>query len=310
MIEVGIILSRVLHYTASLILFGVILFPLYAYPGRAGSTERTNRWLLEAAGWAALAALLSGLLWFGCVVVSVTDGAPSWDDIQSVLNETFFGEVWIARFVLVTITLFFIALRAFSLRGRPNWALAALCAGLVASLAGVGHTQLHEGTDGIIHTIADGLHLLAAGAWLGGLVPLSYLVATALRAISPNRDVEASNAALRFSGMGYVAVAILIGSGLINSWLLVGSFANLISTPYGQLLLAKMLLFVGMLGLAACNRFLIVPRLIEANEVGEQAFILTRLRRHILVEQALGLFIISIVSALGAMEPAITSGRP
>lgn len=56
---------------------------------------------------------------------------------------------------------------------------------------------------------ADGLHLLAAGAWLGGLVSLFYLVARAVRAFSPDDDAEACNAAIRFSGMGYIAVATL-----------------------------------------------------------------------------------------------------
>jgi putative copper resistance protein D len=97
----------------------------------------------------------------------------------------------------------------------------------------------------------------------------------------------------------------LVGSGLINSWFLVGSFTNLTSTAYGQLLIVKLFLFAGMLALAALNRFIIVPRLTKANEVGEHAVAMVKLRRHILGEQALGLFIILVVSALGTMEPAI-----
>jgi copper resistance protein D len=45
--------------------------------------------------------------------------------------------------------------------------------------------------------------------------------------------------------MGYVAVAVLIASGLINSWFLVGSFAALLGTLYGRLLLVKLSLFFG-----------------------------------------------------------------
>jgi len=103
--------------------------------------------------------------------------------------------------------------------------------------------------------------------------------------------------------MGYIAVAALIGSGLINSWFLVGSLANL-GTPYGQLLIVKLVLFAGMLSLAGLNRFSIVPRLIKANDGGDAAWLI-RLRRHILGEQALGVVVILIVSALGTMQPAI-----
>jgi putative copper export protein len=46
---------------------------------------------------------------------------------------------------------------------------------------------------------------------------------------------------------------VLIASGLINSWYLVGAFAALLGTLYGRLLLVKLSLFFGMLVLAAAN---------------------------------------------------------
>jgi putative copper export protein len=61
--------------------------------------------------------------------------------------------------------------------------------------------------------------------------------------------------------MGYVAVATLVGTGVINGWFLVGSPSNLIEQPYGPILLLKLLLFTGMLALAAVNRFWLVPAL-------------------------------------------------
>ena len=84
---------------------------------------------------------------------------------------------------------------------------------------------------------------------------------------------------------------------------MVGSLENL-GTSYGKLLIVKLLLFAGMLGLAGVNRFLIVPKLIIANDAGS-ASRLIRLRRHIVGEQALGFLVILIVSVLGMMQPAI-----
>jgi putative copper resistance protein D len=107
--------------------------------------------------------------------------------------------------------------------------------------------------------------------------------------------------------MGFAAVAVLVGSGLLNSWFLVGSLAGLATTPYGQLLLVKLCLFAGMLALAALNRYWLLPSLIRQNAVGQSAKWLSRLNRHILGEQALGLFIILIVSVLGTMQPAAGS---
>src|SRR5258708_821767 len=114
---------------------------------------------------------------------------------------------------------------------RMSWLFPALCAGLLVSLAGMGHTQIENGIAHIIHLSADGLHLLAAGAWLGGLVSLFRLVARAVLTSSPDCDAEASNAATRFSGMGYIAVATLIGSRLIDLCVFVGSLSH-VCKPY------------------------------------------------------------------------------
>jgi len=298
MLEAGLIVSRFIHYTATLTLFGVSLFPLYTYAKftAAPYMRRVTPWLTT------LAALLSAVVWFTCVTISMAgrlDGAAVW----SVLSETSFGKIWMARVILVTI-IFAMATRQLQLlTKRMSWLVPVLCAGLLVSLAGVGHTQTANWMTHVVHMSADGLHLLAAGAWLGGLVSLFSLVVRAVRTSTPVCDAEASHAAARFSGRGHIAVAALIGSGLINSWFLVGSFANL-GTPYGQLLIVKLVLFAGMLSLAGLNRFSIVPRLIKANDGGDAAWLI-RLRRHILGEQALGVVVILIVSALGTMQPAI-----
>ncbi len=304
MLEAGLIVSRFLHYTATLALFGISLFPIYTYPGSAGATlAREYGRPYATMWWAALAALLTAILWFAGVSAGMTgtlDGVLDPDAAWSVLSDTGFGKVWMARLILASISA-----PVKSLTEKLHWLAPALCGGLLVSLAGVGHTQVEDGMARVIHIGADGLHLLAAGAWLGGLVSLFHLVARTARAVAPDDEAEACNAAVRFSGMGYVAVATLIGSGLINSWFLVGSFGNL-GTPYGQLLVVKVILFAGMLGLATLNRFFLVPRLIKANEMGwHAAAALIRLRRHILAEQALGLMVILMVSAIGTMEPAI-----
>jgi putative copper export protein len=67
--------------------------------------------------------------------------------------------------------------------------------------------------------------------------------------------------------MGYIAVTTLIGSGLVNGWFLVGNVSGLFATPYGQLLLVKVVLFTGMLALAVSNRFWIVPSLTKAPQM-------------------------------------------
>jgi len=176
---------------------------------------------------------------------------------------------------------------------------------LLASLAGTGHAQIEEGSTRIAHIASDAAHLLAAGAWLGGLVPLGFILLEYSRG---DREpiVDVDRVLMRFSSMGYVAVVTLIVSGLVNSWFLVGSVSSLLKTPYGQILLGKLALFAAMLALAAANRFWLVPRLIETREdSGEPAGWFGRLRYHVVGEQFLGLMVLLAVSVLGIMRPAV-----
>jgi putative copper resistance protein D len=174
---------------------------------------------------------------------------------------------------------------------------------LLASLAGIGHTQVHEGVSAGVHVTADAVHLLSAGAWLGGLLPLCLFLA-------PDRTSQASNdeavrVLSRFSGMGYVAVAALMASGSINSWFLIRSLSHLIDTSYGQLLLAKLGLFGLMLLLALSNRFWLVPAIAQSKTAGGSEHLLARLRRQVGGELVLGLLVVAIVSVLGMLSPAV-----
>jgi len=181
--------------------------------------------------------------------------------------------------------------------------LTVLTAVLLASMAGVGHTQVHEGVTAIVHVTADAVHLLAAGAWLGGLLPPGMVVVSS-RAKQLSND-DAVLVLSRFSGMAYLAVAALVASGLINGWFLVGSLSALIGTTYGELLLLKLGLFGLMLCLAASNRFWLVPALAKAATISQSDLALARLRRNILAEQILGVLVVGIVGLLGTLSPAI-----
>ena len=173
------------------------------------------------------------------------------------------------------------------------------------SLAGVGHSRAEEGMYGMVHVAADAAHLLAAGAWLGGLVPLFLILSSnhQYREAPPATDYL-DQVLMRFSGMGYVAVATLIGTGLVNSWYLVGTVTGLLMTLYGQLLLVKLALFGGMLLLAVINRFWLVPSMTKAKANGGPV-LAGRLRAHVIGEQTLGFMVLSIVSILGTIRPAI-----
>jgi putative copper resistance protein D len=310
MIEAGLILARLLHYVAVTTLAGASFFPFYAY--RRGCEPRPialDRNLQRVLFIAANVALFSGVLWFVFAVANMCgalDGVLDREMLSTVLGDTSFGKVWIARLIL-TIVLIVVIWNRFDSESNPrsNVIVPVLAAALLISLAGVGHSQVEEGFAGAVHVISDAGHLLAAGAWLGGLIPLVLVLSTNRRDrdVSPAADLD--QVLMRFSGMGYVAVATLVGTGLVNSWYLVGNVTGLLTTQYGQLLLAKLALFAGMLSLAAVNRFWLVPSMSKARVDGGGLVWERRLRTHVLAEQTLGLLVLSIVSVLGTIRPAI-----
>lgn len=299
MIEAGIFVARFLHYAAAMASFGVSLFSIYAYPGR---TEREpvslSLWLRPVQFALAILALVSAILWLAFVAANMTGslgGAVDPEALRSVLSDTLFGQVWAARLMLAVVLAGLTAFWFFFLKGHLTWLSLVLTGALLATLAGTGHTMHSEGMARWLHISADGAHLLAAGTWFGGLFVLGRLLA--------DHTPDATAVLHRFSGMGYIAVAVLVGSGLINSWYLVGSVPNLLGTPYGQLLLVKLALFSGMLLLAAANRFCLMPAL--ARNPSPDHIAAQRLRRHVIGEQALGVMVVMIVSLLGTLEPAI-----
>ncbi|MGH7001778.1 MAG: CopD family protein, partial [Stellaceae bacterium] len=176
----------------------------------------------------------------------------------------------------------------------------ALSVCLLASLAWAGHGASDEGTGGDIHLAADLLHLIAAGAWLGGLVPFALLLAAARRGGAAATQAAAITTR-RFSLMAMISVAVLLGSGGVNTWYLAGNVPALIGTLYGRLLLIKIGLFLIMLTVAAMNRLRLSARLAGADARNA----LAQLRHNALIESGLGLGILAIVGVLGILPPGL-----
>ena len=307
MVEVGLILARFLHYAATTVLAGLSFFPLYAYVDR--EPEVLGHWRRKWFMATAVAALVSGLCWFafaaanmGGDIVDLVDA----ETLGAVARDTSFGILWMWRMLLAALIIgvaaWYLRLRSTARHWNPMMAL--LAGLLLVSLAGTGHTQIEEGWGRIIHVISDGGHLLAAGAWLGGLIPLAIILHRSVTTGVVSKKVD--QVLLRFSAMGYVAVATLIGSGLVNGWFLVGSLSGLLHTPYGQILLGKIALFGGMLALAIANRFWLVPAMhkVQTDMTDESAMWSARLRKHVLGELFLGWAVLMAVSILGTMQPA------
>jgi len=289
-----IILARVVHIAATVLAAGTVCFMvLVAEPAFERVLSRaldTLRRRCNAMIWAALAvAIASGALWLVLLAANIY-GAPLAEvclhgGLWSVLTETRFGMVWSVRLALALL------LGLFLLSPSLRWLQLAAAAALIALLALIGHAGATTGALGNLHLASDLMHLIAAGAWLGSLPGLVLLLA-----MRPQPKGVANRAASRFSMLGIAAVAAILASGILNSWMLLGGPRDLLTTEYGRLLSLKIGLFVSMLGVAAVNKFYLTPQLAKA---GARA----ALGRNSMAETALGFGIVVLVAVLGTLSP-------
>ena len=305
-IDGPMIATRTVHFAASAITAGALIFrtfvaepALRVEPHAKALVDRQIRFAV----WIGIAfAVASGLIWTLLLTMSLS-GESLGEAIVSgalrdVLTLTQFGWVSQVRLALATVLVICLAFERW-----PLWRLLALVAAvtLVASIAWTGHAASTLSALGYLHLASDALHLTAASAWIGGLVPLALLLGT-IRCHPGWASMEL-DPVRRFSTLAIVSVATLILSGLVNAWILVGSFRGLVLTSYGQLLMLKLAAFAVMLVFAALNRFVLTPRLaLPSNEARQGA--LHALSRSILIEIALGLLIFAVVGVLGTQHPA------
>jgi copper resistance protein D len=264
--------------------------------------------------WSGFAAIASGILWFWIVLSRMSGGSlremPGIGSIGVAITQTQFGRLWTWRLglmLLFTITNLFARrkCRTFLLSSRA-WQYAGLIIAttLLASITWAGHAGATNGAERPIHLTVDSAHLIAAGLWPGGLLPLTLLLIRASRSREPSLLSASGAITRRFSDVSLLVVGALAATGLTNSYFLVGSLPALVTTTYGRLLMMKLFLFVIVIGFAACNLLRFKPQLALANEQNAtQRDALRKLTRNVIAELCLGTLIVLIVGALGATPP-------
>jgi putative copper resistance protein D len=309
-IDGPLVVIRAIHFAATAMLAGALIFrAVVAEPALRSTPAATTvvRSQIRLIAWIGLAiAAATGVVWFQLQATAMS-GLPfgeamTSDVLSTVLNETQFGLVSKVRFMLAVILATCLAYDRFP---QARWLALGSALGFIAAVAWTGHAGSTPGELGNLHLAADALHLIAAAAWVGALVPLALLLAAGRRNQGFVWASLTRDAAQGFSTLGIVSVGTLLVTGIVNAWILVGSIHTLIVTGYGQLLVLKLVVFAIMLGFAAINRFLLTPRLGFSPDNEPQLEALRQLARNSVAEIALGLTIFAIVGVLGTLHPAI-----
>lgn len=286
----GLIACRFLHFGAVLLMFGIVLFRrvLFASPLRAFEAGPARRTVDMALTWLAALALVSAVAWLMLTAANLADGWGDAIDPQTlalVLGNTFFGHVWIVHLALSALA-FGISLRASTL---PPVLPVLINALLLLTLAPVGHGAMFDGVPGLLLIFNQMLHLIGVATWLGGLAMLALLLGAC-------SEVDMPAILRRFSGIGYVLVALIVVTGLINVRALSGAlWPDPAFSGFGLVLAVKTALVLCMLALAGLNR-----QLSRAAELR-----LPWLRASVLLECLFGAAALGAVSLLGTLPPML-----
>jgi len=289
-------LIRAAHFAATLLTSGTVFFAaLVIGPIRLPQDFSALRKHMNVLVWTGLAlSVLTGAMWLIWLAANIL--GESLADVclhggaWSVLADTHFG--WICCLRLALAVSLGLLIRAPEHR---VWSIVAASA-FIALPAFASHAGATPGPRGDVHVVSDALHLLSGGAWIGGLPAFALLLWTTYRRRKPGWNDFTIKVTRRFSRLAALSVGVLLATGVVNSWNLLGGLRDLWTTDYGRLVGFKIVLLAAMIGIATVNKFHLTPRL-------PTRAALHKLRRNSLAEIGIGLCVLVLVGYLGRLEP-------
>lgn len=280
-------INRALHLAGLLTLAGGVLF-LLMFPSERLANRRALAPLLT--GCAAVTAL-TAIFTFGLQGGMLADAAVA-DIIQPALWRLGFGSTrgTAALLALASVALLLLAIKlGTDKRAQRLFSPVAVAALSFCAAAFVVSGHVATAQPRWLTMPALFFHVAIAAAWLGSFAPL-------LRSLE--RDNKGTLPTItRFSRGMSVGLPILILAGLAICAVQLQSLDALAASRYGALLLLKLSLVVGLIAIAAYNKFQLTPRL------RTQPAAKTALRRTIRWEICLGLAILAVTAFLSQTMP-------
>jgi copper resistance protein D len=153
---------------------------------------------------------------------------------------------------------------------------------------------LDQEVAGLLASIA---HRLALAVWAGGLPALIMLIG-----VGPIPDDTRRLAAAvlrRFSRLATLAMGVILVSGVLLTWYLVGNFPGMIGTEYGRLLLLKLALHGGVLLIASGLQRELLPMLeLKPSDATFRSY-----ANRVKLETVLAVLIVVIASDMAGLAP-------
>ena len=151
--------------------------------------------------------------------------------------------------------------------------------------------------------LADVAHVVGAGGWLGSLFVLVVVgIPAAVRLGGDARGPAVADLVDAFSPTALVFAALVAATGVVATWVHVGTVAALWQTAYGRTLLVKLALIAGLIAFGAYHWRRVRPAL--ATDPGSAADA-GRLRRSAGLELLVAALVLAATAVLVATPPAV-----
>lgn len=282
---------RAMSYVALLVIIGVIATAMWVWPS-AWADDGLRRLVSRAhvaVGIAAFAQLL--------VVASDVAGKAPWSAFSGLDGAlaTDAGRAFALRIIVIAglWAVLFVS-QADDEMQRWNWA-AGLAVVALATWAFAGHSKSMRWA--WIGVPVDTAHHAAAGTWIGGLAIVGLI------AIRRAPLDELAGIVPRFGRVAAVSVAVLVGTGVVQTLRLVGSPLRIASVAHGRWLLLKLVVLAALLWVADINRKR-VGRRFGGDTPAPTERTVEMLRRAMGTELAMGALIMAITTSMVVSPPA------
>lgn len=302
MIEVLGAAARWFQLTANLIILGSCVFlAISGFNKRIYASQWVDRLerLLPKLAMSILIGLVVIITTTIAMVSGEVDDLLKPEKIQEFIVNTRVGTFWLYHFVLTVVLYVVIVLSRKNNRSSRGFSIVAIFSTLpLVADAMVSHAATENMTITGILPIA--LHIIFAGVWLGGLPALLLLKYEYVKQAKSKRvkpvDIEILK---RFSSIALPVMLLILATGLwVGDQLFEDNYAALVATPYGWLLLAKLLVLVIVLIIASSVRSYWLPLFSKSNNSEDLKSSAAGMRKWVRIEFVWALLIVLIATIL------------
>lgn len=233
LVRYGLPIAKMIVNLSAATLIGSLALALWAFASREKSYLRSIDIAAGAALVLTLSSALTGFLTFLNVgMVPFSFDSQFGQQLGFFLTQLALGQAWL----ITTIIAAFVAVLCIAVTNQTAlFFVGLLGVGTLVPMALQGHAAGISGHAMAITSL--GLHLVFVSVWLGGIITLVLL----------RGSIESDRLATvvsRYSTLAIIAFIVVVASGFANAMVRVGTVENLFTTPYGQLVVFKILLTI------------------------------------------------------------------